>query len=441
VFIYRHAVRDVTAASVPAGLSASASSYSTIHLNWTASTDPESNVMSYYIYRDGIQIGRAFSPAFDDTGLTELTSHTYEVTAVNGAYTESAKSVPASASTPADAVPPAIVNVSTRADSTKIFVSFSEPVEQASAEIADNYSVNNGITVSSASLGSDFRSVTLTVSKLDAAQTYTLLISDVRDRAQTPNSIVPGSSRVFYYNKPVLGINCGGPRYVGRDGMVYLADTLFTGGSADNGNASAVIVNTEDTALYRNNRYGNCQYAIPVSNGTYRVTLKFAETYYSQTGYRTFHVQAEGMTTGSIDLVRRAGALAAFDTTLVVPVTDGTLNLSFIAENDVLISAIAVSWGAGPANKTETRLPALSVLRDIRVQPNPLVGPATVTLGQSRGIRRLGVYDLKGQCVADLTANAESGRVRWNPALPTGLYVIRADYAAGTAGKTIIVLR
>jgi hypothetical protein len=46
--------------------------------------------------------------------------------------------------------------------------------------------------------------------------------------------------------------------------------------------------------------------------------------------------------------------LAAFDTTLLVTVADGVLNLSFIAENDVLISAIAVTAGAGPASNAES---------------------------------------------------------------------------------------
>jgi hypothetical protein len=364
------------------------------------------------------------------------------VTAINGSYTESAKSASAAATTPADAVPPVILNVFTRADSTKVFVLFSEPLDKASAELASNYAVNNGAAVSGAVLGSDSRSVTLTVSSLNAALAYTLSVSNVKDKAQTPNSIIAGSSKTFYYNRPVIGINCGGPRYVGIDGMVYLADTLFTGGSVDNGNATSVITNTDDTALYRNNRYGNCQYAIPVQNGTYRVTLKFAETYYAMSGYRTFHLQAENITTGTIDLVSRAGAMAAWDTTLIVPVSDGVLNLSLIANNDVLISALAVSWGAGPANRTEIRLPEAAIISGIQVQPNPFSGSAAICLGQTRGLKRLAVYDLKGQRVADLTDRIKSGIFLWNTGLPAGIYLLKADYAmGGTLRKTIMLVK
>jgi len=347
VFLYRHAIKDASVATVPANLSADATSPCTAHLRWDASSDPESGVMGYCVYRDGVQVGRVPSPAFDDTGLAELTTYAYTVSAVNGAYAETARSAPVSVRTPADTTPPIVVDVRTRADPKTVLVVFDEKVRKTSAEVAANYTVSDGVTVSKAALGSDGRTVALTVSDLDASITYTLVVENVVDLAATPHAVAR-SPRTFAYLRPVVAINCGGPRYVGADGTVYLEDTWFSGGSPDTGNAEAVIADTDDPTLYRTNRFGNCRYAIPLANGSYRVVLKFAETYYSSAGRRVFHVQAEGTTTGSIDLVARAGTLTALDTTLPVTVSDGVLDLSFVAETDVSVSAIAVTTSPRP---------------------------------------------------------------------------------------------
>ena len=66
---------DTTAPSVPQGLAASASSTSTINLNWNASTD-NVGVAGYRVYRGGTAIGTATATSYSDTGLTANTSYT-----------------------------------------------------------------------------------------------------------------------------------------------------------------------------------------------------------------------------------------------------------------------------------------------------------------------------------------------------------------------------
>ncbi|HXG47675.1 MAG TPA: lamin tail domain-containing protein, partial [Methylomirabilota bacterium] len=97
----------------------------------------------------------------------------------------------------ADTTRPALTSVVNLGDPQQITVLFSEPVELASATNRDNYAINQGVTVRSASLGDDLRSVILTTSPLTAGPTYTLTVNNVRDRAQTPNTILANSQRNF----------------------------------------------------------------------------------------------------------------------------------------------------------------------------------------------------------------------------------------------------
>ena len=86
--------------SVPAGLAATASGSTSIHLSWTPSID-NVGVHHYAIYRNGAVTPTATSPtaSFDDTGLTPSTGYSYEVSAVDAAGNESTRSQSASATT------------------------------------------------------------------------------------------------------------------------------------------------------------------------------------------------------------------------------------------------------------------------------------------------------------------------------------------------------
>jgi len=90
---------DETPPTAPTGLAARAASSSRIDLAWSAASDPESGVLRYRIYRDGVLADSAVGTAFADTGLAAATAYTYEVAAVNGAGLEGPRSPPAGATT------------------------------------------------------------------------------------------------------------------------------------------------------------------------------------------------------------------------------------------------------------------------------------------------------------------------------------------------------
>ncbi|WP_163856069.1 glycosyl hydrolase family 8 [Paenibacillus elgii] len=82
---------DVTAPTVPAGLSGQAISDTSIRLTWTASTD-NVGVAGYNIYREGVKVGTAPAASYEDTGLAAAKNYTYHVTAYDGAGNESGAS-------------------------------------------------------------------------------------------------------------------------------------------------------------------------------------------------------------------------------------------------------------------------------------------------------------------------------------------------------------
>lgn len=196
---------DSTSPNAPSGLSATTISDSRIDLTWSPASDPESGVASYKIYRDGVFVVSLSGTTYMDNGLSEGTNYLYEISAVNGVGLEGAKSPSVSKSTVADTTAPTIVSVSVPSVS-RIVVVFSEALEESSASNAGNYSVNNGIVISSGSLAGDLKTVTLTVSPQTDGGRYQLLVNNVRDRASTPN-VIASNSTVDYTFLAGLVIN------------------------------------------------------------------------------------------------------------------------------------------------------------------------------------------------------------------------------------------
>ncbi|MBI4056382.1 MAG: hypothetical protein HY399_02420, partial [Elusimicrobia bacterium] len=97
-------VPDTTPPSVPAGLSASASSCSQIDLAWNSSSDTGgSGLKGYNLFRNNVFLTQVLTPGLSasDTGLAASTSYSYSVSAVDNAGNESSQSSPVNAATPA----------------------------------------------------------------------------------------------------------------------------------------------------------------------------------------------------------------------------------------------------------------------------------------------------------------------------------------------------
>ena len=102
----------------------------------------------------------------------------------------------------------------------------------------------------------------------------------------------------------------------------------------------------DEQAVYRTCRFDTAGYSLVVPNGTYDVTLKFAEITYDAPGKRVFSVAVQGLPLAErLDLFAVAGKNKAYDLVAKrVTVADGTLKISLgkIVEFP-LISGIVIS--------------------------------------------------------------------------------------------------
>ena len=135
------------------------------------------------------------------------------------------------------------------------------------------------------------------------------------------------------------GINPGGSAYVDADGDLYGVDRAwsagsfgYVGSSSSRSTTSAIAGTTEDP-LYQDLRTGMSSYRFDVPDGTYRVDLAFAELVARRAGARVFSVTIEGTTVvASLDIFAAVGRNAALDRSWEVEVTDGRLDIGFIAQ-------------------------------------------------------------------------------------------------------------
>jgi acid phosphatase len=171
--------------------------------------------------------------------------------------------------------------------------------------------------------------------------TLSIAFSTVADNAKiSAIEIVPMSAA-----PPALStvrVNAGGGGYVGADGRVWQADSGFSAGRTYV--SSAAIAGTTDTALYDSERYGTMTYTFAVANGTYQVTLKFAELYWSLPGQRVFKVSINGQQVlTNFDILANVARNTAIDKSFTVSVTGGTLAITFTTVVDnAKIDAIEV---------------------------------------------------------------------------------------------------
>lgn len=87
------AVGDVTAPTVPTGLSSPAKTDTTVDLQWNASSD-DVGVHSYNVFVDGTKKAESATTATTVTGLSHLTQYEFRVSAVDAAGNESLRSDP-----------------------------------------------------------------------------------------------------------------------------------------------------------------------------------------------------------------------------------------------------------------------------------------------------------------------------------------------------------
>ncbi|MBZ5600924.1 MAG: hypothetical protein LAO79_01305 [Acidobacteriia bacterium] len=158
-------------------------------------------------------------------------------------------------------------------------------------------------------------------------------------------------------------VNAGGGAYTDSQGRAWSADMGSLGGNVFS--TSSNIANTSDPTLYKTERWaaGTLSYRFAVPNGTYNLTLKFAEIYFTNKGQRVFNINVNGQTVqANFDPFAAAGAAnTAVDKQFPVSVTNGQIAIDLVAvvENPTLSGVEIDLQGTAPTAPTTSFQPIL----------------------------------------------------------------------------------
>jgi parallel beta-helix repeat protein len=140
-----------------------------------------------------------------------------------------------------------------------------------------------------------------------------------------------------------IRVNCGGGQYTDLSGLTWSSDTGSSGGSTYS--TSASISNSSSPTLYQSHRWnrGSLDYSFQVPNGTYTVTLKFAEIYWRNPGARVFSVWINNQQVlGNFDVFAAGGANNAVDRSFQVQ-SSGQVAIHMTASADApMVSGIEI---------------------------------------------------------------------------------------------------
>ncbi len=201
-----------------------------------------------------------------------------------------------------------------------------------------------------------------------AAGTYTGSITVIAPGASGSPATVPvtltisAASSGNPSSQSTVNINCGGIAFTTSDGTQWVPDEDFTNGELFYVGSSIANTPVADYYLYRTARAGlwtDFSYAIPVPNGSYVVTLRFAELQYSAKGQRVFNVVLNGATVlSNFDILANVAALAPLQEQFPVTVTNGAIQLAF---NGVVNRGVINAIQVAPASGSQPIPPSLTL--------------------------------------------------------------------------------
>jgi hypothetical protein len=327
-----------------------------------------------------------------------------------------------------DIVPPYVAWARNYGDYIKIY--FSEPLDLASAQTVSNYQLSP-LTITDAVLQSDQRTVKLYAPQIDPGASYNLAVSGIKDQAPQPNTM--GSQTVEVKKTPSvpLGINAGGPQladFLPEEVWSYNLEYGSVGGTMVLHPDTLQISGTAQDSIYRSEIRDLTFYEIRLPDGTYDVTLLFAETEFASPAARLFDVYANGqLVLDDLNIYDEAGLQKNTAVEKRIPdlqIDDGLLELYF----DGVVGKPVLS-----GIKVQRALSGIGSERSIAesfhfsIFPNPF-NPSTnieFTLNKS-AVLDIDVFNIRGQQVTRLASgNKAAGTYTLNfnaSGLPSGVY-------------------
>ena len=310
--------------SAPTGLTATASSSSSIGLSWGAVTPPANCTISSYTVYGGttanpttIIASGVTGTSYSNTGLAASTTYYYLVKAVDADGTSPASNQANATTTSASCttVPSAPTGLTaTATSSSAIGLSWNAVTPPANCTIS-SYSVYGGTTANPTTLiAGGLTGTTYSNTGLTASTTYYYVVKAVD--ADGTSAASSQATATTQGTGDFIAINSGGPAESNSGGgdASFVADVDFTGGgTAVTGNTitTAGVTNAAPAAVYQSERAGTFTYTIPglVAGSQHTVLLHFAEFYWTAANERVFNVAINGTTVlSNFDIYAAAGA-------------------------------------------------------------------------------------------------------------------------------------
>ena len=265
----------------------------------------------------------SLSPVVGSISSTGLYTAPASVTAQTVTVTATAAGVSASASV--TLVP---VQIAVTPATASLIVS---QTQQFTASVAGT--TNTAVTWSLSPAVGSISSTGLytTPASVSTAQTITVTASGAGGATGSASlTVLPGTVTVSTAFTPIR-VNAGGPAYVDTLGQTWAADNSFSSGNT--WTTSATVSGSTAPAVYQTCRWGAFSYGFAVPNGSYTVTLKFAEPTLPGVGLRQFNTAINGaaVLTNFDVYTASGGAMRPIDKSFPVTVTNGQIAIQFTA--------------------------------------------------------------------------------------------------------------
>ena len=271
-----------------------------------------------------------------------------------------------------------------RASTDKVHVTFSEELDQATAENTSNYIIQ-GVTINSAVLMQDLKSVELSVSGLVIPSTKTLVVMTMKDDSAVPNTMSAKATSIIMPEALTfpIKINCGGTTaldYLADAGWTKNTEFGFLDGNSANYPSSLQISGTDEDVIFQTDKYGMVTYKVRLPNGRYNVKLLFAEKYFNNSGSRVFDVYLEqNRVIENLDIYQTVGKDAALVREITnIAIVDGVLDIQFAEKIDnALLCGIVIT----PVSTGLLDDENINELKSFKVEqnyPNPFNGKTII---------------------------------------------------------------
>ena len=200
------------ALTAPTGVAVTLVSLSSVRVDWVANPSSQ-QVRGYNVFRDGQQIAEVTLPTYLDTGLVELSTHSYRVSAIGpgSAVSPQSADLPAAHFIVPDLTPPKVVSSVPQSGATVVSIrvaptiQFSEALDPATVSSATiKLSTVSGIAVAgTVAFGVNATTVVFTPAAPLAPSTSYVLTASTGVKDLSGNQLLPSFTTSFTTSQPI----------------------------------------------------------------------------------------------------------------------------------------------------------------------------------------------------------------------------------------------